>query len=251
MRGLLGFILLGLYSFSHGVVITNLDFEVAGGYTTSNGEFIEYTPGSLFVPQARDTFSRTDGSDLGSQYNLGGVTGSYFVAEDVDGLGGSSPATLSFSADITNYTDLGFSMSAAEDDQYFLYVFQYEAWDEDSYVHVDYQIDGGGYQNLLWFESDGTSAPMVDTNFDGIGDGTMVTSTFMDFAATIAGTGSSIDIRVTYNLNSPDIDFAIDNLTVTGTLIPEPETYAAVFGIVGLVMVLWKRRRSKYKPYSL
>lgn len=187
------------------------DFEDATvGYTTSVAEF---TDGS------GDFFIRTDGSDHGAFVSYTGVQGSsYFAGMDLDGEGATLPLTLDFSGiNINGFANLEFSSLIAEDDDG-----TNEDWDVADFVHIDYRIDNGGYQNLLWFESipDGDSfnaVPAVDTDFDGDGDGTQLTDTFSLFTAAIAGTGNLLDLRITFDLDSGDEDIAFDNITVTGT----------------------------------
>ena len=186
-------------------------FETDGNgsrYTTSVSEF---TDGSS------DFFTRTEGSDITSTYVVANADGSfYFAAQDIDGEVASPTQTLSFfGINIINFTNLSFSALFAEDDA----SDGAEDWDAPDNVLVQYQIDGGGFLNLLAFENDGStfnSAPLQDTDFDGTGDGTALTSTFTSFASAIAGTGSTLDLRFTFTLDSGDEDIAIDNIQITG-----------------------------------
>jgi len=136
---------------------------------------------------------------------------------DIDGEGGGSPNTLSFTGiNIAGKTNLSFSGLFAEDDEG-----AGHHWDASDYVHIDYQIDGSGYMPLLWFENDGTTfneEPLQDTNFDGTGDGAALSFTFSSFSAAISGTGNLLDLRITIALNSGDEDIAIDDLKVTGDM---------------------------------
>ncbi|MEO1651258.1 MAG: Ig-like domain-containing protein, partial [Pseudomonadota bacterium] len=121
--------------------------------------------------------------------------------------------------DISTFENLSFTGTFAEDD-----AGGDEDWDTTSSLQVSFQIDGGGFQSLLQFESElGTDGnetnevPRLDTDFDGVGDGTELTSTFTDFTAAIAGTGSSLDVRITIvDLNSGDEDVAIDGFLIEG-----------------------------------
>lgn len=218
---------------AQGAIIASIDFETAGGYSTS---ITEFTDGS------EDFFLRTDGSDVSSAMTgLTGVGGSYwFQGSDIDGEGATLPVSFEWSnIDITGQTGLGFNFDVAEDDDG-----TSNDWDDSDYVHVYYSIDGGSEQNLIWFENNGdefNSAPFVDTDFDGTGDGTEVTDAFSNFSASIAGTGSSLDIRIEFSLNAGDEDFAMDNLQVTG--VPEPSTFAAFAGLLALGFVVRRRMR--------
>lgn len=197
-------------------------FETDGNgtrYTTSMVEFSD---------DAADYFLRTDGSDIASFIEYSGAQGFFFAANDIDaanegGSGGSTSATFDVAGiDISGATNLMFSIFLAEDDEG-----TNQDWDEDTELIIQYQIDGGGYQNLIAVQAkelrdDGTTsttnkAPAIDTNFDGIGDGTEITSDFTEFMASIPETGALLDIRINMNvLDSGDEDIAFDNIQVTG-----------------------------------
>jgi hypothetical protein len=209
------------------------DFEGSGGYTTS---ILEFTDNS------NDFFLRTNGTNISPNVNYSNVQGSfYFAAQDIDGEGASLPVFIDLQTiDITGFSDIQFSGLFAEDDSTTLG----EHWDTDDYVRIYYSIDGGTYQNLMWFERGvGLTPPMIDTDFNGIGDGAMITDTFTTHSAMIAGNGSTLDIRIEFNLNGSDEDFAMDSFLFSTTAIPEP----GMIGLMGLIMVglLAKRRHSK------
>ncbi|WP_293066981.1 ExeM/NucH family extracellular endonuclease [Okeania sp. SIO2B3] len=188
------------------------NFETDGNgtrYTTSIPEFSD---------GAGDFFTRTDGNNIGSFYEVLNPEGSfYFAAQDIDGEGAASQQTLTFSGiDIAGFTNLNLSTLLAEDDDG-----SSQDWDLPDFVLFEYQIDGGGFTNLLGIESvpDGdnfNAVPAQDTDFDGDGDGTEVTDTFASFSSAIAGTGSTLDLRITFDLDSGDEDLAIDNIEITG-----------------------------------
>lgn len=188
-------------------------FETDGNGTRYTTSVPEFTDGSA------DFFTRTDGSDIASSYQvLNPDGGFYFAAQDIDGEGAASTQTLTFSGiDITGFTNLSFSALFAEDTA----GDSAEDWDLSDNVIIQYQIDGGGFNNLLAFESvpdgdDFNAVPAQDTDFDGDGDGTELTDTFELFSSAIAGTGSTLDLQVTFTLDAGDEDIAIDNIQVTG-----------------------------------
>ncbi|NNF36610.1 MAG: T9SS type A sorting domain-containing protein [Saprospiraceae bacterium] len=191
-----------------------LDFEAEGGYTTDQPEFSD---------GGGDFFTRTDGSDIGGFVNYNNVQGSFFFAGmDLDGDGMNPGMVFIDGIDISGKSNLGVGIYLAEDDDG-----SSEDWDEPDFVHIDYQIDGGGYQPLLWIENDGStfnSAPYIDTDFDGTGDGAEITDVFTNFITTIAGTGNTLDLRITVNLDSGDEDIAFDNITV-GTYLPAVSSF--------------------------
>jgi hypothetical protein len=198
------------------------DFEI--GYTG----FSISPAGSSFTDGSEDYLVITDGAtDIGSAMVYSGATGSFISASDIDGDGEANPQILTWTGiPINGCTDLVFSIDAAEDDDG-----SNQDWDNSDFVHIDYSIDGGAYTPLIWFENDGStynSAPYVDSDFNGTGDGAEVTSTFQTFSNAIAGTGSTIDIRITISLNAGDEDIALDNLSLSGNCGgPPPPTITA------------------------
>ena len=190
---------------SHAQVFTE-DFESgSGGYSTSVAECSSGT---------NDYFLLTNGAGLSPTFT--GTTGSYFGAQDIDGCTSTSPQTITWSGiNISGCTGLSLSVDAAEDDDG-----ANQDWDAGDFVHIDVSIDGGAFQNVIWFESTlgGTnSEPSQDTDFNGTGDGTAVTSTFQNFTGGITGTGALMVIRITIALDAGDEDIALDNIIVTGT----------------------------------
>ncbi|MCR9098263.1 MAG: ExeM/NucH family extracellular endonuclease [bacterium] len=164
-----------------------------------------------------DFFTRSDGSNTESSVEYLGATGDfYFAGMDLDGEGATLPLTLTFSdIDISGSTDLGFSVDLAEDDDG-----SNEDWDDNDFVLFEYRIDGGAWQNLLqvaeFDDGDGfNQAPGIDTDFDGQADGALLTASFATFSADIAGVGSLLDLRVTFQLDSGDEDIAIDEIVIT------------------------------------
>ncbi len=208
---------------SCGDIIHMEDFEDAIGYQTTPSEFTN---------NSTRYFVRSNFSNINNAVNYNVVQGSFFFgAQEVD-LASTFPVQLNITnIDISGETTLFFSGLFAEDDVLFE-----EDWDAEDYLHVSYQIDGGGFQNLFWIESAGAlnSAAMVDTDFDGEGDGAIITDTFTEFTAAIFGTGSSLDLRIEISLNDRQEDIAFDNLSIRSglsTSIPEP----GVLGLLGLM----------------
>ncbi|MEL6657534.1 MAG: Calx-beta domain-containing protein, partial [Bacteroidota bacterium] len=192
------------------------DFEDATiNYTSS---FTEFTDGS------EDYWIRTDGSNINGSVVFTNLQGSsFFGAQDTNGEPqGGAVGTLTFSGiNISGFTSLNFSGFFAEDDDG-----SNEDWDGNSQVKVEYAIDGGLLTEIFRIESSSTgtnSEPRVDTDFDGLGDGTEITDAFQAFSAAIAGTGSTLDLVITIsNLNDGDEDIALDDIRVTGVSATNP-----------------------------
>lgn len=144
------------------------------------------------------------------------ATGSILTGMDLDGEGASLPIVVDWTGlNIAGLTGLQFSGDFAEffDDPGDI--------DEPDYILVQYQIDGGGYLNLMAFEgADFTSSGIYngifrqDTNFDGTGDGLALGNAAQNFAELIVGTGTTLDIRLLVSVDSGDEDFGIDNFLV-------------------------------------
>lgn len=197
---------------------TLLNFEGFGGtpsYTTSIPEFTDGT---------EDYFKRTDGSDISAGVEIDDIIGNYFfAAQDIDGDGASVPANISFgNIDITGLSTIFFSAQFAEDDDGFS-----QDWDVNDYVHVDYSFDGGAtWVTFFAIENDGStfnSAPFVDTNLDGTGDGQEITNILTNFKSSFVNDGvtnptasTTVSIRINIRLESGDEDIAIDNVLIRG-----------------------------------
>ena len=143
-----------------------------------------------------------------------GFTDNFMTGMDLDAEGASLPIVVDWTGlNITGLTGLQFSGDFAEffDDPGDI--------DDTDYIHIEYQIDAGGYQNLLWFESTELNGQYnsnfaQDTDFNGVGDGTELGDAALNFAALIPGTGAVLDIRMSVSVNSGDEDFAVDNFLV-------------------------------------
>ncbi len=173
-----------------------------------------------------DFFTVTDGTDIGENYEVSGQDGTFFFAvQDTDGDPCTlADETLEFTGiDISNYNNLNLALLVAEDDS----SDGEEDWDDDTSMSIQINIDGAGYQTILAFEAtelrpDGSAStsnkePKQDTNLDGTGDGTALSPTFQEFTASIAGTGSTADIKIIFTkLNAGDEDISIDNIRLTG-----------------------------------
>lgn len=209
--------LIGLSSFGQ-TTLYEESFETNTNGTNYTTSIAEFTDGG------GDFFLRTDGSDIGSFYEVNGVDGLFiFAAQDIDGEGATLPVSVSTIAiDVTGLSDVDFAILLAEDDD----GDTNQDWDDADFVNITYSVDGGADQNLLWIRSEATgtnNTPKIDTNFDGIGDGAEITSTFTEYVRNIALSGnSSITFKIEMSLNSGDEDIAFDNIRVINGFVAEP-----------------------------
>ena len=194
---------------SGGAGMFTLDFDANNtGYNLSVAEFSDGDSDYFGVIPANIT--------VNPGITFTGTSGNFFGAQDIDGSGASSTQTITIpDIDISCLTaPIAFSIDLAEDDA----SDGSEDWDSSGdYVHITYSIDGGAAQNLLWVENDGTTfntSPQIDTNFDGVGDGAIITDTWQTFNASIPSTGNILTIVIEINLNAADEDIAIDNIIV-------------------------------------
>lgn len=207
-------ILLTLFISLQGFSQTNVyqeTFETDANGTNYNTSTPEFSDGG------NDYFTRTDGSDIASNVEINNIEGSFFFGgQDIDGEGATLPATLTTAQiDVTGLSNLDLVVLLAEDaDGSDL------DWDDNDYVHFTYTVDGGAPQNLLWVESTESngqynSEAAIDTDFDGIGDGDILSDVLTEFNASFDVSGASnLEIQVEFQLNAGDEDIAMDNLRV-------------------------------------
>ncbi|MBC2594845.1 PEP-CTERM sorting domain-containing protein [Ruficoccus amylovorans] len=105
---------------------------------------------------------------------------------------------------------------------------------------------GTGSSTILWE----VSYTSFDSGFSSISEDT-VTSTIADggtgqaFSHNVSGSGSSVWIRGTVDnivLGNP---LMLDNILISGNVVPEPSTYAAIAGGLALAFVALRRRLRK------
>lgn len=203
------------------------DFEDATvdyTYSPASGEFSDGSGDYLGIVGI-------GGISVSSAVELTGILGSgYLGGQDLDGDGEDGTQTITFDdINISGYESLELRVYLAEDDDA-----SDQDWDAADYVHFTYDVDNtGSFSNLLWIEGSGgtNTAPFIDTDFDGVGDGTEITSTFTQFTANISGSGSTLDLKIEISLDSGDEDIAIDNIEIYGTATGGTATKLAVSSI--------------------
>jgi hypothetical protein len=233
------------FSTSHAATLFFEDFEDAAvGYTSS-------VPDDLTDIANEDYFGRIhSGTPLPVRVLYSNAQGAgFYGAQDTDSAnsGVIQLITLNFSGiDISNATNLSLSWYVAEDDDA-----PNEDWDPTSSFRIGAQIDGGGYFTVFSIESADAAVPnkvpKVDTDLNGVGDGSEITDAFTQFSTGLPTAGRVLDIRITIeDLDSGDEDIAFDSLLLTGDL-PSVPIPAAVWlfgsGLLGLVGVARRKVR--------
>ncbi|MAP54771.1 HYR domain-containing protein [Altibacter sp.] len=200
-------------SLSFGQVL-NETFDDATGFTTSSGFFSDGTGDYFGLAVADDWGAGTTPTQL-KAYT--GFTGAFLTGMDLDGEGATLPIVIDWTGlDITGLGSLTFNGEFAE------FFDTPGDIDPNDFIIVQYQIDGGGYQNLIAFEGADFSTSVngifrEDTNFDGEGDGAALGDAAANFMKMIPGAGTTLDLRMTVSVDSGDEDFAVDNFVITGT----------------------------------
>lgn len=97
-----------------------------------------------------------------------------------------------------------------------------EDWDTDSSVRLEYSFDNTMWTPLVQIESEVASgannAPRIDTDFDGVGDGDLITPTLTEYSGSFLSSGAStVSVRlIIENLSAVNEDIAVDNILITG-----------------------------------
>lgn len=86
------------------------------------------------------------------------------------------------------------------------------------YLRVEVSVDGGAYTTIGQFTGVMTNSVIrLDTDLNGIGDGTELTAAFQDFSFDLNLSGnSSVDVRVEMHPSGSGEEMAIDNIRIDG-----------------------------------
>ena len=209
-------------------VLWTEDFEDAGGATSQVG----VTRSAQQHASANGTFDPADAADFSFRSNqtegatltnpFTNLQGSYaWMAHDVDGIPGftgSDTDVLNWAGiDITGQTNLTFSGFFGASS---IAGIGFGSWDDQDFISIEVQIDGGGFTEILRFEGNvaGNVGDLaVDTNGDGLGDGTSLTEALALFSnIAIAGTGTTLDLRITFEADGGQEELAFDQFQISG-----------------------------------
>jgi HYR domain len=183
---------------------------------------VGYIPGAEFNDSGSDHFGRTDGSDIANvSGDYLGADGTWFMAgEDQDDNGGDGldEKVVIVDQDISAHTGITVSGLFAAGNENGP---GSSAYDSTDYLLVEYSVDGGAWTKGLEFRyvnsGDVYNEPIAqDTDFDGMGDGAVLTRTFTEFSFTVPD-GSDLDIQITTRIDGGNEELAYDNIVITGT----------------------------------
>ncbi|MBC3845182.1 T9SS type A sorting domain-containing protein [Winogradskyella echinorum] len=185
------------------------DFETDG----DSGS--RYTSSNTFDDGSNDHFGRTNGGNISGTYNSPSNT-FFWAGEDLDDNGGDGlpTKTITFnSINISGYNDITFKGLFASGNGG-------SGWDSSDILYIEYSLDGGTYQKFIQFASptSGSNSGLnFDSNLDGTGDGSAITTTFTEYSSSLGITGNTIQLRLFVSANSASEEFAFDNFIIEGT----------------------------------
>ncbi|ADE55278.1 PEP-CTERM sorting domain-containing protein [Coraliomargarita akajimensis] len=145
------------------------------------------------------------------------------------------------------FTPAEYAISASFNDTSANDSFSFLAGGVDSITGFDAFSDNfGAAEQGIEFQADNT----VTISFDG----SSYTSLSLVFAQSVDGgtnwTQQTVDLsafdgvaNAQYQINLGATDVAWDNVAITGTVVPEPSTYAAIFGAIALAVAAVRRRK--------
>ena len=190
----------------------NLTTSVAGLGTKINiltegfetdGEATRYTLNPTGANGATSFFKRGDDAGINFSTPPTGEEGNFYFGARRTGFGGvPADVDLTFnSLNISGYTNIEACVSLA------LGANNMNS-STANYVTIEYNIDGGGWNTLMTFRKPAgfpANGLSEDTNNDGIGDGTALSTAFQDFCYSIPSTGNNIEIRVSANASGSSL----------------------------------------------
>ena len=156
-----------------------------------------------------------------------------FGGNDITADGGVRPSTLSFtSLNISGLSGLELSFYVSGNT---FSTGSNAGFTTGDVIFFEYQIDGGGFTTLI---------DIADTGSDGIANvgssGPNVTTSLVQFTESIAGTGSTLDLNLVWDVAGSSKGTFFDDIQVSGTVIPEP---SALTLLILPLSVLFARRK--------
>ena len=190
-------------NFSYGQILTE-QFDDDSKFTKSQSFFSDGTSDyfGIIDPVDGTTNNFGIGSAPSGVANYNNFTGNYLVGEDLNGDGYDNTQTLTWeNLNITNYTDLSISVDLGANTAKF---------DSGEGITLSVNIDDSGYVDIIDFKSSATNSILTN------GSQTL-NFTLQTITENIAGTGNSMDLKLSIKAEAGDEEFAVDELTINGT----------------------------------
>ncbi|MFO1005163.1 MAG: choice-of-anchor D domain-containing protein [Planctomycetaceae bacterium] len=165
------------------------------------------------------------GTVPGGKPNYTGFTGAHLVGEDLDGTGNNVQFELTwYGLNIAGLTNLrvGGDFASGSDTG--------NGPETGDFIDVRVAINGGSFNTVLSLRSDAASngAFRVDTDLNGVGDGTKLTLAAQTLSSLLSGViGTTMDLQLRMRVSDSGEEFGIDNIFVTGDM-PDPNEYPVV-----------------------
>ena len=207
---LVSLILISTLGFSQSVILID-DYDTPAPKYTSSGDYFD---------SSTQYFGTTNDTDADVELGYSDIP--FFGARQ---LKSATESILYDNLDISGLSTVNLIIGVAEDKA----ADGFEDWDTGDYVHFEYQIDNSGTWNKFFsiVASGATdSAPQMDMNSDGTGDGVLITSDIEEVEAEITGlTGNLLDFRITFGgLSENEEDIAIEFIALINGIDLLPET---------------------------
>ncbi len=213
--------------------LQTVDFETAGGYTTSVAEFL------IGVGQYYTRLNyTTSSSSVSVPAAYTNYQGNYiFLMEDTGGPTETQTMTLP-SVDITNYTSLSLKVLVAGQNN--------TAGSLEPNKHMSFyaNINGAGEVLIGSFRGNNASYLYKDDNLNSVidaGETTVLTNAFTEYTFNISGTGTSMVITIKCLLSTLNEEGAYDNLRViAGGILPVELTSFTALSMKDNVQLSWQ-----------
>jgi hypothetical protein len=199
-------------SFSQGIIIVD-DYETAPVYTSAGaGDYFD---------SSTQYFGTTNDTDADVELGYSDIT--FFGARQLK----NATESISYSGagfDLTSFPTVQLVVGIAEDKG----PGGTEDWDTGDAVHIQYRLGGvDPWIDLVSIVASGASdsAPQIDANNDGTGDGLFITSDIQDFEFEITTSGADqIDLRLNFEgLSEEEEDIVFEYIAVVHDLNLFPE----------------------------
>jgi hypothetical protein len=175
-----------------------------------------------------DFFARITAAENAARFGVAftGVVGAGFFGSEGINANGIGEGAVTLSLNSANYGNLAVNILLAAESVP-------PSFESTDYLVVEYQFGGAGpFLPLIQFRATGeaSSTLAVDTNNDGVGDGTVLTPALTNFNLPIPATGAGLLVRVRAATTSLEEQIAFDEFGVTGNIASVPPVVSGLSG---------------------